>query len=162
MDLKNLFTDEDAVSPVIGVILMVAITVILAAVIGAFVLNIGDSTEPVPQAQFSVDFGADGSGNNQITLKHEGGGPVNGETLSVLVGSTTVWDGDGASKTPTGISTTTDNWDGAEVTAGDQLVLIDSAGGTGTTFATDTELDIVWSSSSSDNSQVLYTSYTAF
>ena len=38
--------DERAVSPVIGVILMVAITVILAAVIAAFVLDIGpgDST----------------------------------------------------------------------------------------------------------------------
>lgn len=34
-----------AVSPVIGVILMVAITVILAAVIGTFVLNLGDNQE---------------------------------------------------------------------------------------------------------------------
>lgn len=34
--------DERAVSPVIGVILMVAITVILAAVIAAFVLDLGD------------------------------------------------------------------------------------------------------------------------
>ena len=32
---------EEAVSPVIGVILMVAITVILAAVIAAFVFNMG-------------------------------------------------------------------------------------------------------------------------
>ncbi|MFC6716270.1 type IV pilin [Natrialbaceae archaeon GCM10025810] len=35
--------EERAVSPVIGVILMVAITVILAAVIAAFVLDMGDS-----------------------------------------------------------------------------------------------------------------------
>ena len=35
--------NEDAVSPVIGVILMVAITVILAAVIAAFVLDTGTS-----------------------------------------------------------------------------------------------------------------------
>ena len=34
--------DERAVSPVIGVILMVAITVILAAVIAAFVMDLGD------------------------------------------------------------------------------------------------------------------------
>lgn len=43
MRLKQLVSDEDAVSPVIGVILMVAITVILAAVIGTFVLNLGES-----------------------------------------------------------------------------------------------------------------------
>ncbi len=35
--------NEDAVSPVIGVILMVAITVILAAVIAAFVFGMGSS-----------------------------------------------------------------------------------------------------------------------
>lgn len=35
--------EQRAVSPVIGVILMVAITVILAAVIAAFVLDLGDS-----------------------------------------------------------------------------------------------------------------------
>ena len=36
---------ERAVSPVIGVILMVAITVILAAVIGSFVLGLGDQLD---------------------------------------------------------------------------------------------------------------------
>ena len=38
---RNFKKGEDAVSPVIGVILMVAITVILAAVIGAFVFGMG-------------------------------------------------------------------------------------------------------------------------
>ena len=47
--------DERGVSPVIGVILMVAITVILAAVIAAFVLGIGDTDEPAPTTQFDVD-----------------------------------------------------------------------------------------------------------
>ena len=40
---RNLRDDEDAVSPVVGVILMVAITVIMAAVIGAFVYGYGGS-----------------------------------------------------------------------------------------------------------------------
>ncbi|MDW7777258.1 MAG: type IV pilin N-terminal domain-containing protein [Methanosarcinales archaeon] len=44
MKANQKFTrDEDAVSPVIGVILMVAITVILAAVIAAFVFGMGSS-----------------------------------------------------------------------------------------------------------------------
>ncbi|MBW6518742.1 MAG: type IV pilin N-terminal domain-containing protein [ANME-2 cluster archaeon] len=44
MKANRKFTrDEDAVSPVIGVILMVAITVILAAVIAAFVFGMGSS-----------------------------------------------------------------------------------------------------------------------
>jgi flagellin-like protein len=43
-----------AVSPVIGVILMVAITVILSAVIGAFVLEIGDQQELAPKTSFET------------------------------------------------------------------------------------------------------------
>lgn len=50
--------DDRGVSPVIGVILMVAITVILAAVIAAFVLDLGDQSEPVTAA---VDVNYDGS-----------------------------------------------------------------------------------------------------
>ncbi|WP_276254600.1 type IV pilin N-terminal domain-containing protein [Halomontanus rarus] len=60
MSLKGkLIGDEDerAVSPVIGVILMVAITVILAAVIAAFVLDLGQSQGANPQASFDVDAG---------------------------------------------------------------------------------------------------------
>jgi flagellin-like protein len=47
--------DSRAVSPVIGVILMVAITVILAAVIGTFVLGLGDSVQQNAQAGVSFE-----------------------------------------------------------------------------------------------------------
>ncbi|WP_439027190.1 type IV pilin [Haloarchaeobius sp. DT45] len=95
MELKNLFTDDDAVSPVIGVILMVAITVILAAVIGAFVLNIGGSQEKAPQASF--DWQNDSSG---VDIVHDGGDDIENDTLSlsgaisnssIQVGSDNVW-----------------------------------------------------------------------
>ena len=43
---SQLRKDKQAVSPVIGVILMVAITVILAAVIGAFVFGYGEPSAP--------------------------------------------------------------------------------------------------------------------
>jgi len=43
------------VSPVIGVILMVAITVILAAVIGTFVLGLGDQVQnTTPRASLGL------------------------------------------------------------------------------------------------------------
>jgi flagellin-like protein len=57
MRVKELLTDDDAVSPVIGVILMVAITVILAAVIASFVLGLGDSADEVqPNTSFTFDY----------------------------------------------------------------------------------------------------------
>jgi flagellin-like protein len=47
---------DRGVSPVIGVILMVAITVILAAVIGTFVLDIGGSlSQSAPSATFEAE-----------------------------------------------------------------------------------------------------------
>lgn len=59
-------TDGDrAVSPVIGVILMVAITVILAAVIAAFVLGIGPGDDPVDAA---VDVDGDGTSSIDVSV----------------------------------------------------------------------------------------------
>jgi flagellin-like protein len=57
MNIKAfLFDDDRGVSPVIGVILMVAITVILAAVIAAFVLGLGDTNSTAPSVTFDYDY----------------------------------------------------------------------------------------------------------
>ncbi|MFC7077340.1 type IV pilin N-terminal domain-containing protein [Haloarcula halophila] len=86
MDLKQLFTDDDAVSPVIGVILMVAITVILAAVTASFVLGLGDQTQrTTPQASFTFDFEESVSGSDAdegiLTITHDGGDTIQGGSL---------------------------------------------------------------------------------
>lgn len=47
---------DKAVSPVIGVILMVAVTVILAAVIGTFVTGIGSEVQQSPQAGVTFEY----------------------------------------------------------------------------------------------------------
>ena len=71
MQLKELLADDDAVSPVIGVILMVAITVILAAVIGTFVLGLGDQVQNnPPQAQFTTDYNQT---STELTFTHDSG-----------------------------------------------------------------------------------------
>lgn len=62
-------TEDRAVSPVIGVILMVAITVILAAVIAAFVLGIGIDDEP-PRAALDVSAVYD-AGTGEVTYTVE-------------------------------------------------------------------------------------------
>jgi flagellin-like protein len=71
MKASNLFNADDrAVSPVIGVILMVAITVILAAVIGTFVLGLGDQIGGTATAGVTVD--GDNSSNATVTLTNTG------------------------------------------------------------------------------------------
>jgi len=75
--MKQFVQNEEAVSPVIGVILMVAITVILAAVIAAFVFNMTgnmpDTTKNVvatPKLNIST---ASGSTTDAIDILISGG-----------------------------------------------------------------------------------------
>lgn len=88
MNIKNLFNDDRAVSPVIGVILMVAITVILAAVIGTFVLGLGDSlSQTSPQATYdwSQNELSSDPGNYTATVEHTGGDSIEPGSLSVTL-----------------------------------------------------------------------------
>jgi len=71
---------EKAVSPVIGVILMVAITVILAAVIGVFVLEFGSSvSDSPPTVQFDMTVDSD----NNAKILHEGGDVFEADSVSI-------------------------------------------------------------------------------
>jgi flagellin-like protein len=71
MDLKKLFNSDKAVSPVIGVVLMVAITVILAAAIGSSVFGQGPS-ESAPQANIDISV----ANSSAIKLEHLGGDTI--------------------------------------------------------------------------------------
>ncbi len=71
---NNFLKEEDAVSPVIGVILMVAITVILAAVIAAFVFGMGPP-EQAPTAAIRASAATIGD-NVTVKLEHQGGDAV--------------------------------------------------------------------------------------
>jgi len=61
--------NEEAVSPVIGVILMVAITVILAAVIAAFVFNMAGSIQKTHVVMFTLQK----TGTDTIMVMDQGG-----------------------------------------------------------------------------------------
>ncbi|WP_435364545.1 type IV pilin [Haloarchaeobius sp. DYHT-AS-18] len=171
MNLKNLFTDDDAVSPVIGVILMVAITVILAAVIGAFVLNIGGSQEKVPQASWAAEYpdtyetgGADAT--DTIVLTHEGGDSIDVSTLSVSIG------GNGADTVENlgaagNYIASGDQFSSSTVSAGASVTITEynASGASYPSSGTDDlamepgdKVQIIWSSPSSDSSQVIFTS----
>ena len=85
MKLQNLLDtpdDERGVSPVIGVILMVAITVILAAVIGTFVLGLGENVESAPQASFDFSYN-ETANNGTVTIEHRGGDTIDGSNVEV-------------------------------------------------------------------------------
>lgn len=102
MEIKNILSREEerAVSPVIGVILMVAITVILAAVIGAFVIGIGEDQEVQPTASFNFDFSSasdDPDGEQaEVVFGHSQGDTIRepDSLFMVIDGERAEWDTD--------------------------------------------------------------------
>ena len=86
MDFKKLFRKDDkAVSPVIGVILMVAITVILAAAIGSSVFGMGPA-KSAPQANLEIKASHVPTGVTNpasIKIEHLGGDAVHFEDSGI-------------------------------------------------------------------------------
>jgi flagellin-like protein len=128
-NITSIKEDEQAVSPVIGVILMVAVTVVLAATIGAFVFGLGDSLgSPAPNAQ--LDFAYD-SATDTLAVSHEGGATLTAENTGKLV-----INGSDINSFP--------------YSAGDQIHTVSSAG-------SNSPIDVVWVSPDGSQTQVLGT-----
>ncbi|RLM94884.1 type IV pilin [Halobellus sp. Atlit-38R] len=136
MQLKQLLEDDGAVSPVIGVILMVAITVILAAVIGSFVLNLGQGVQQTaPQASFEFDYNTT-AGTSNVTITHQSGDSITATQLDTA-GAT--WHNESL------------GWNSSYTTvnAGDSLTKNASDGFSGQTIR------VVWSSQNGETSATL-------
>jgi flagellin-like protein len=118
MKLNELLTDDDAVSPVIGVILMVAITVILAAVIGTFVLGLGGQVQSTsPNAQFTFNENS----TSALEITHDGGDPVETANLNVTNdNSSEDLAADGVCQSD---STGNQTWTSSELSAGDTCTI---------------------------------------
>ncbi len=145
MNLKEFVTEDRAVSPVIGVILMVAITVILAAVIGTFVLGLGDSVQQQsPSASFGFDYGDNASAG--VTITHEGGDSIDGDTLNTSIDGTDVASGgdygyDG------------DSWaDVDSVSAGTSVTVSHNTSGESWSGE---EIRVIWTSNDGSSSQTI-------
>jgi len=70
---------------------MVAITVILAAVIGTFVLGLGDQVESAPQASFDFNYDND----DTVTVRHRGGDNINPDNVEIRVAGEVVGESGG-------------------------------------------------------------------
>lgn len=80
MNLKE--RNEDAVSPVIGVMLMLVVTIVIAAVVAAFAGGIATDTEPTPSVVLSADVYA---AENKIALQSLSGDRLEISKLDVRV-----------------------------------------------------------------------------
>ncbi|PSP91332.1 type IV pilin [Halobacteriales archaeon QS_4_66_20] len=145
MRFKQLLTDDDAVSPVIGVILMVAITVILAAVIASFVLGLGDQNNPAPTADFNFDWdnGTATSDDGSLTITHGDGDELDATQVYVRGDYSPTGDQDWQTLSTSPSSPST-------VAAGDSIEI-------GGSMASDYTINVVWEDPDSDTTSTLST-----
>lgn len=80
---KRLYS-EAAVSPVIGILLMIVVTVIIAAVVSGFAGSLVQGQSKVPQAQISGKF----SISDGFTIKHNGGDPLTVSKMNIIIRDT--------------------------------------------------------------------------
>lgn len=129
-DLKTDGEDERAVSPVIGVILMVAITVILAAVIAAFVLDLGQSQSA--SASAGVQFDEDDSSISVQLIQVDRADAI---YVQAETSSGEYWISESGDAN-TGTRGSSDEWN-----PGESATLDKSNAGSGDDFDADTDLD---------------------
>ncbi|AKU08468.1 type IV pilin [Haloferax gibbonsii] len=148
MNFKQLLAEDDAVSPVIGVILMVAITVILAAVIGTFVLGLGDQVgQTTPQASFGFDYNG-----TALTVTHESGSSIDASLVNIT--STVALDNSTGTELE-GSGGTTATWESmtgdTEITAGSQATVLEQ----NANDLSSATVRVIWTSESGSNSATL-------
>jgi flagellin-like protein len=127
MQIRNLIHDTDAVSPVIGVILMVAVTVILAAVIGTFVLGVGDTASSrTPQAQFTADYT---SADGELSFTHDSGETIDAARLTIRTDGQSFCADEGNKSSSCSNTATSEEftqpsgWNPDEIGSGDQITI---------------------------------------
>ena len=72
---------DRAVSPVVGVMLMLSVTVMIAAIVSTYAGGFGDTQEKVPQAGFKVRVNLL---ENRTYFDHAGGDPVSLSAIRVV------------------------------------------------------------------------------
>lgn len=137
--------EDRALSPVIGVVLLVALTVILVAVVGGFVTDFGSGVEAAPNAQLGVSFD---TSNSNITVSHDGGSDVNPETLEVE------YDEGGTTHTED-FNTAVDSSIDGLMQAGDEKNIEVTNIGNASDVSSGEEFRIIWTGEEGGNREVL-------
>ena len=103
MHFDDLHADDDAVAPVIAVVLMVSVAVVIAGIAGIFVSGQNDvNVSPAPQVQSTFQYtetvtgatfnanGCDGGGfdasNGELEIQHNSGASIRAGNLTIIGG----------------------------------------------------------------------------
>lgn len=125
--------DDRAVAPVVGIALLIAITVILAGVIGSVIFGL--SVDPSDSPQTTLSFSAEG--DTTVELTHEGGQTLDADEIVIRY---------------SGNELTLDS----DLSAGERREIIDTEDGD-PDFADADQISVVWQDPTSDTESVLAT-----
>ena len=89
---KTLIKNDEAVSPVVGVMLMLVVTIIIAAVVSGFAGGLAGGAQTAPQASIGIStgYGYDTSGididrnNFDFSFEHLGGDPIPTKDIEII------------------------------------------------------------------------------
>lgn len=77
--------DRRAVTPVVGIALLIALTVMIAATVAAFVFTMDDDVRPRNAPTASFDFEFESGGSDAVTIVHQSGDAIATSLLYVQV-----------------------------------------------------------------------------
>jgi hypothetical protein len=141
MKVTALFTDDQAASSTVGIVLIVGITVILAAVVAGFTFGLLGSTNSAPNTEFGWEFNGSGEG---VAVTHDSGDTLDGDRITL---------GDGwGSATNCGVER------GDQLSGGDLIVGNSSAGSDNLCrheTGSGTELELIWTSENAESGTII-------
>jgi FlaG/FlaF family flagellin (archaellin) len=121
-------SDERGVTPVVSVVLVIALTMVVAALVGSNALGVADHAA---HAGPSVGFHTHWESGDTLVVEHQSGEAVETARIAIVVDGATVYDGGDVA----GDGVTVTGWDGDEVRAGDVVEITDPSGFAGEAFA---------------------------
>lgn len=77
--------NENAVSPVVGVMLMLVVVIIIAAIVSGFAGSLAQTNNKAPQATIKGTLYVNGSGPNLVVLTHMGGDELATTKTTILI-----------------------------------------------------------------------------
>ena len=169
---KNMRVEQRGSSSVIGVLLLVAVTVVVAGVLSVYALQLGENIKnPAPQAQFEVEtctmcgsLADPGDTTNFLNITFTHGDSLNADQVDVYLDGEWLFDpsetGKNAYNQPAnydGAGTNDLRWSSDEIVAGEQLILEDDADKSATepVFQDGQVVRVVWTNPESGESYVL-------
>jgi FlaG/FlaF family flagellin (archaellin) len=176
MNIAHLLEDDDAVSPVISTVLMVAVTVVIASVVGTFVLGLGNGTsEPRPNTHFTFEYeenaidadGDHGRVDDAVNITHESGQNIDTARITVTIDGVSAYNDSRINKSgpnqpyPMHFNGANDGWND-EISAGDRIVITENEETVYDSIREGDSVKVIWTAPDGDETAVLAESEVQF